>query len=794
MQSSIIGRCRKSEGEQRFLEGDRQQVRNNYGDLTYDAVRSNYSDCAFRNEVDNRSNKMRGADRGGKNRGSRYWKSESDAKIGQPMVVKFVGDDEFFDSEEEGVEPRRGGGSWRNSAPLHHYRRASTKQDKTGGHAKTDDDDHSDLASRRPVKDRRRSPVGGRKQVQPDRFDGAGTTDLSSYLDHFEACADHNEWNKREMAIQLRLSLRNKAARAVRTEDGQRLSYEEMVGRLKRRFGVYGHEVRYRNELRTRKRRANESIQDVADAIMSLLEAAYSNLDVDILGVEYFLEALGDEELVTRIRDHCPRDYEHAVSMAIQFESYTKSKSVDNVSRPKYEGRVRAAHVESEEDRIVAASALEHRPVVRCSNCGKGHPTNACWARGGANSHNAPYRLRQQRMTQLAGEIADGGQAVESRAGINPTGTAMAMIRCHLCNELGHRKYECKLLQAALNRLKEAPAVAIPAAAMAEAQASNNVKNARTANAIHTDIIAADETENILDVEQVLVVSDVHCQDVESFEAGQNCPGYLRMSYEGRSYAILLDSGCDISVFPAKMVNRQDLMPFTRNTIAANGSSIKILGQTVVELEANDKIFLARVLVSPNVLEPMLSRQWMRFNNCCWHYAQDHVIVRGVELPLENRSISPCIRRIVVEDETVLPPFSQTEVSARIELSHISNNNTGTAWATEVTVCKEGACVARAVYGEACNDVPVIVMNVTEQPITLGPGTVLSDLSPVECAEPVEVRSEAKLSEAIELIISKVDVSVTEQERQALRQVLYKYADVISLGEFDIWIDRLGGT
>ena len=282
-----------------------------------------------------------------------------------------------------------------------------------------------------------------------------------------------------------------------------------------------------------------------------------------------------------------------------------------------------------------------------------------------------------------------------------------------------------------------------------------------------------------------------NAQFVESFDSSINCPGYLRMSYEDRSHLFLLDSGCDLSVFPAKLVNRQDLTPFTRNTITANGSSIKILGETVVEFELDGMIVLARVLVSPKVIEPMLSRQWLKFNCVDWPFEQDAVTIRGRRFILESRQSTVSVRRIVTEEAVVLPPLSQTEVSGRVELSNLAQNGNGT-WATEVTVCKPGACVARSVFSEQCNGLPVLILNVTEQPINLEPGTVLSDLSPVVCTTSTEVRDwSIKLDEAINQILGRVDTSVSDSEKNALRKLLYKYADVISLGEFDIGLTDL---
>ena len=567
--------------------------------------------------------------------------------------MQFISDDEFFDDCSDNdanydcVKNKsrlRGNSARRFSVPS-----GRQESDARSRPYYSVNDDDSEL-DRKQVSDRRRSSTNNRKSIQPDKFDGVGNTDLIGFLDHFEACAEYNSWSVQEMAVQLRLCLRSKAARAVHTEDGARLSYKEMVARLKRRFGVSGQEIRCRNELRTRKRHNNESIQDIADVIITLLESAYPTMDICVLGIEFFLEALNDDELVTRIRDHSPRDFESAVSMAIQFESYSKPKVVtESISRPRYEGRVRAIQSASEESQVMAATQLETRPSIKCGNCGKAHPTARCWARGGANSHNAPYRVRQQEMTQQSAEVS--APVVASRSDARPR-LDRSVIRCFLCDEFGHLKHECPLFSAVAN-LKAAKSASNTFQVQTEVRPPSTVNNNSTVNAVFSDVnstvsedVVLVENSTIEQLDDVGIdilfidrssdvlprenkVLDIPNEAVESFDQAIKCPGYLSMQYEGRSYAVLLDSGCDLSVFPAKMITRQDLSPFSRNTIAANGSVIKILGETVIELQLDDIILLARVLVSPNVMEPMLSRQWMRFNDIVWNYAQDFVTLRG---------------------------------------------------------------------------------------------------------------------------------------------------------------------
>ena len=77
----------------------------------------------------------------------------------------------------------------------------------------------------------------------------------------------------------------------------------------------------------------------------------------------------------TRLQDHCPRSLEHAVSMAIRFDHTQNEEQSDAISRPRYEGRIRAARTESGEEAIVTASTADKRPLVKCDNCGKAHQT-----------------------------------------------------------------------------------------------------------------------------------------------------------------------------------------------------------------------------------------------------------------------------------------------------------------------------------------------------------------------------------------------------------------------------------
>ena len=261
------------------------------------------------------------------------------------------------------------------------------------------------------------------KPIRPDRYDGS--SDLETYLVHFQLCAQHNGWDEDECTEQLQLSLRGKAVAALKGATGQPLRFTQIVERLKRRYGVKGQEVRCRNELKARRRKPGESLLDLADDIDRLLAGAYPDMDVSILGLEYFLGALGEGDFVTRVRDKCPRNLEHAISIAIQFESYSDVSTSRSRNDNNNSSRVRGALTDN-----VNADAVNVQPSTLgrppCGNCGKNsHPTVKCWAKGGANEAQAPYRQREQRLTQTVVQSPVMGEVASSPAINAPTPVAV---------------------------------------------------------------------------------------------------------------------------------------------------------------------------------------------------------------------------------------------------------------------------------------------------------------------------------------------------------------------------------
>lgn len=89
--------------------------------------------------------------------------------------------------------------------------------------------------------------------------------------------------------------------------DADDLTFDQLVTKLKDRFGAVGIEERYQTELRCRRRREGESIRELAQDIRRLMSLAYPGDGDSRIGQhiarDAFLAALGDPDLQLRVRD-----------------------------------------------------------------------------------------------------------------------------------------------------------------------------------------------------------------------------------------------------------------------------------------------------------------------------------------------------------------------------------------------------------------------------------------------------------------------------------------------------------
>ena len=158
----------------------------------------------------------------------------------------------------------------------------------------------------------------GRKHpIKPDRYDGK--TCIETYLSKFESISDYNEWNLKDKAAHLKASLVDGAATLL--WQSKESSYQEIVAKLRARYGSAGQGEKFRLQLRCRRRRSGESPPEFAQEVERLTALAYPEAGLemrDLLAGDVFIENLDNLGLTFKVREREPATLRDAVTTVIK--------------------------------------------------------------------------------------------------------------------------------------------------------------------------------------------------------------------------------------------------------------------------------------------------------------------------------------------------------------------------------------------------------------------------------------------------------------------------------------------
>jgi len=195
---------------------------------------------------------------------------------------------------------------------------------RSGSHASKNRDDREYSSD---SSDGELGPRHARKLV-PAKFNG--TTSVDSFFAQFESCALYNRWGERDKMAHLRWCLIDSASNILwdRGETTQSLTYKELSQKVRQRWGSEGQEERYQSELRSRRRKRGETLQNLYQEIRRLMSLAYPgelSKFSESIAKDAFLSALDDVRLELRCREQEPKDLDAALRIALRFEQYEKA-------------------------------------------------------------------------------------------------------------------------------------------------------------------------------------------------------------------------------------------------------------------------------------------------------------------------------------------------------------------------------------------------------------------------------------------------------------------------------------
>ena len=161
--------------------------------------------------------------------------------------------------------------------------------------------------------------------LKPPKYDG--TSPFETFFAQFDNCALDNKWTKKEQLVYLRSSLEKDAGQVLWDYSGETTaSMSKMIKVLKERFGEAKQSDKYRLELKSRRRRPNETLRNLHSDIRRLADLALPQLDHiarELMACDYFIDALDDPNFALKVRERFPKDLDAALRVALQLEVWS---------------------------------------------------------------------------------------------------------------------------------------------------------------------------------------------------------------------------------------------------------------------------------------------------------------------------------------------------------------------------------------------------------------------------------------------------------------------------------------
>jgi transposase InsO family protein len=620
-----------------------------------------------------------------------------------------------------------------------------------------------------------------RKFIKPEKF--SGSTSLATFLEQFCSCAAYNRWDETDKAAYLRASLNGEAGQLLWV--GGRLfgaSYDEIVSKLKQRFGEENQEERYETELRCRTRRENETLQELAQDIRRLTTLAYPNdsgRTIDRLAKGAFIEALGDDDLEMKLREKELHDLDAALRAAMRLESY--KKIVENKRRME----VGKCQQENNKD------------------AGNGETKRENYRPGDRAQRRADYEQRQarrvkeqeldelERLQQQIGELTAGRQQAEEQC-------KQMSTRLRQTQDNRDKKEKeldrLKLLQDSRTHTSQQPQQQ-QSNAQRQPRDERRCYNCDTVGHIASRCPLPRRSRGNYASSQTPVagISDVAAptRSTASAQTHGKREVYLKLCIGNQIHKCLLDSGSDVVLIPLSIANGYDIEQVNRRLVAANGTEFNATGRVVINATVDKQPIQVDGLVSEHVAEVILGEDWLQQNKALWDHHKRKVRLNGVWHKLCAGKAAVWCRRVLLQEDIVIQPRTEVDLPTKVVFRDLTTAKqpSQSVWITErdSKQIAQGLLVSRTVIPAREADVPVRVLNITDNPITVRAGTVVANLQPGTLLDDSQSPSTEQAENApIEEIVDHVDSSVPDACRQCLRELLMKYRIAFSLSEHDM--------
>ena len=449
---------------------------------------------------------------------------------------------------------------------------------------------------------------------QPPQFDGDAKSDLELFLTRFQMQAEEFNWDDQKKMRHMHFALNGKAALLLSQHVG--LSFNDFVTKLRQAYGSVNENTcqQYEAALHMYKRKAGETPQQMRIAMEAIANKAFpgeqDTRHYRISLRDAFVDALGNPDIEVEVWRTNPQTIAEAVIAASQIEVLFAKKRLPSTVGATHCNQTVQRHVDDKPMRALGDDRQSNDVTTRLDCLEKmifDLPKQLAMFYS-ANFQSLPAGTIQPVMNnRFSGSNGFTQKPAYVPVNDNEQQTTDQKA-CFHCKIVGHWKKDCPQL---------APDIRTKLRLKYEARktmfSNSNGLSAATVN-----------PGNDIPVPRLnrLVYGD-----------GHNC--YFMIYIDGQARRVLADTGCAISVIPAKLVPpSMHIVPVNTQACAVNSSSVRLTGQVCLNfrLEPNGKEYKHVVYITPDISEFIFGLKWLTSMNFNWQCKQGKLELDGSQL------------------------------------------------------------------------------------------------------------------------------------------------------------------
>jgi len=472
-------------------------------------------------------------------------------------------------------------------------------------------------------------------------------------LAKFSNVSRYCNWDDSDKLFHIGTALEGPAGQVL-WDVGPQTSFDGVVSLLQSRFGHKNQAERFRAEVRARRRKPGETLQELYQDLCRLFALAYPHephtAASSLMARDAFLDALNDDRLRVDILQWEPETLKAALNLACKYEAF--KMSAPKVILPEQDDPSRRVN---KQVRSVKMQGLNTETTFgrtgysdRISDLTKqvaGLQGQFTGLQGELTKQVTEFQgdLAKQvtQLTQLVMQMRCDAQSREQKIAAPdycaPTYTIPPLSHGGQPVSVVYGNDACVLppgnasgYALPLPTLSGGPAGPHQSQPRFAQQATSYGKrgNDRRGNRSNDTCFKCKRTGHwSRECDQPDGGGDVYLNVVVA--RSKPAEVYAKASLRGKPLVCLLDSGCDRSIIGHKYVSEMTIRSTKLKLRAANGTDVPILGEVDIDFMIEGHPVRANVAVSDVVEELILGSDWLSETGCTWDFGSGKLTLNG---------------------------------------------------------------------------------------------------------------------------------------------------------------------